>query len=223
MTRLPAFAAVAAILTLAACNQAEAPAAPAATETASAPAAAPGQPQAAPAFTLVDSEGVERSLSDFRGKTVVLEWTNEGCPYVQKHYSAGAMQALQTEAVADGVVWLTIISSEPGAQGYVEGDEARAWKARNKAGSSHLLLDPTGEVGKQFGAVTTPDMRVIDGEGRVLFTGGIDDRPTNKVEDLEGANNFVRAALTDIEAGRPVQTAFAKPYGCSIKYAGSDA
>lgn len=223
MIRMPAFATVAAILTLAACSQAEAPAAPAATETASAPAAAPGQPQMAPAFTLVDSEGVERSLADFRGKTVVLEWTNEGCPYVQKHYSAGAMQALQTEAVADGVVWLTIISSEPGAQGYVEGDEARAWKARNNAGSSHLLLDPTGEVGKRFGAVTTPDMRVIDAEGRVLFTGGIDDRPTNKVEDLEGANNFVRAALSDIEAGRPVQTAFATPYGCSIKYPGSDA
>ena len=221
--RLPGLAAVAAILTLAACNQAEAPAAPAATETAAAPAAAPGQPQTAPAFTLVDSEGVERSLADFRGKTVVLEWTNEGCPYVQKHYSTGAMQALQTEAVADGVVWLTIISSEPGAQGHVEGDEARAWKSRNKAGSSHLLLDPTGEVGKRFGAITTPDMRVIDAEGRILFTGGIDDRPTNKVEDLEGANNFVRAALTDIEAGQPVQTAFAKPYGCSIKYAGEAA
>jgi len=131
------------------------------------------------------------------------------------------MQALQTEAVADGVVWLTIISSEPGAQGYVEGGEARAWKARNEAGASHLLLDPTGEVGKAFGAVTTPDMRVIDGEGRILFTGGIDDRPTNKVEDLEAANNFVRAALTDIEAGRPVQTAFAQPYGCSIKYPGA--
>lgn len=218
MIRLSLIAAAA--LTLAACNQAEAPATPT-TDTASAPAAAPGQPQMAPAFTLVDSEGVERSLADFRGKTVVLEWTNEDCPYVQKHYSAGAMQALQTEAVADGVVWLTIISSEPGAQGYVEGEAARAWKARNTAGSSHLLMDPTGEVGKAFGAVTTPDMRVIDAEGRILFTGGIDDKPTNKVEDLAGANNFVRAALTDIEAGRPVQTAFAKPYGCSIKYAGA--
>ncbi len=210
----------AAALTLAACNQAEAPAAPTAeTAAATTAAATPGQPQMAPAFTLVDSEGVERSLADFRGKTVVLEWTNEGCPYVQKHYSAGAMQALQSEAVADGVVWLTIISSEPGAQGFVEGEQARAWKARNSAGSSHLLLDPTGEVGKRFGAVTTPDMRVIDAEGRILFTGGIDDKPTNKVEDLAGANNFVRAALSDIEAGRPVQTAFAKPYGCSIKYA----
>ena len=221
MTRLSLLACAAAALTLAACDQAEAPATPTTETAATETATAPGQPQMAPAFTLVDSEGTERSLADFRGKTVVLEWTNEGCPYVQKHYSAGAMQALQREAVADGVVWLTIISSEPGAQGYVEGEEARAWKARNNAGASHLLLDPTGEVGKAFGAVTTPDMRVIDGEGRILFTGGIDDRPTNKVEDLEGANNFVRAALTDIEAGRPVQTAFAQPYGCSIKYPGA--
>ncbi len=221
MTRLSLLACAAAALTLAACNQAEAPATPTAETAATETAAAPGQPRMAPAFTLVDSEGTERSLADFRGKTVVLEWTNEGCPYVQKHYSAGAMQALQRDAVADGVVWLTIISSEPGAQGYVEGEEARAWKTRNNAGASHLLLDPTGEVGKAFGAVTTPDMRVIDGEGRILFTGGIDDRPTNKVEDLEGANNFVRAALTDIEAGRPVQTAFAQPYGCSIKYPGA--
>ena len=221
MTRLSLLACAAAALTLAACNQAEAPTTPTTETAATETTAAPGQPQMAPAFTLVDSEGTERSLADFRGKTVVLEWTNEGCPYVQKHYSAGAMQALQRDAVADGVVWLTIISSEPGAQGYVEGEEARAWKTRNNAGASHLLLDPTGEVGKAFGAVTTPDMRVIDGEGRILFTGGIDDRPTNKVEDLEGANNFVRAALTDIEAGRPVQTAFAQPYGCSIKYPGA--
>lgn len=221
MTRLSLLACAAAALTLAACDRAEAPTTPTTETAATETAAAPGQPQMAPAFTLVDSEGTERSLADFRGKTVVLEWTNEGCPYVQKHYSAGAMQALQRDAVADGVVWLTIISSEPGAQGYVEGEEARAWKARNNAGASHLLLDPTGEVGKAFGAVTTPDMRVIDGEGRILFTGGIDDRPTNKVEDLEGANNFVRAALTDIEAGRPVQTAFAQPYGCSIKYPGA--
>lgn len=221
MTRLSLLACAAAALTLAACNQAEAPTTPTTETAATETAGAPGQPQMAPAFTLIDSEGTERSLADFRGKTVVLEWTNEGCPYVQKHYSAGAMQALQRDAVADGVVWLTIISSEPGAQGYVEGEEARAWKARNNAGASHLLLDPTGEVGKAFGAVTTPDMRVIDGEGRILFTGGIDDRPTNKVEDLEGANNFVRAALTDIEAGRPVQTAFAQPYGCSIKYPGA--
>lgn len=210
-----------AALTLAACQDAapktDAPA-PAPTETAAAPAQAPSAGQPAPAFTLVDSDGTQRSLADFRGKTVVLEWTNEGCPYVQKHYSAGAMQALQREAVGDGVVWLTIVSSAPGTQGYVEGESARAFKAKHKGGWSHLLLDPTGQVGKSYGAVTTPDMRIINPEGQLTFVGGIDDRPTNKVEDLEGANNFVRAALTDMEAGRPVQTAFAQPYGCAIKY-----
>lgn len=210
LRRLFVVAASAALL--AACQQqAAAPAA----ENASAPAAA--QEGLAPAFTLVDADGIQRSLADFRGKTVVLEWTNEGCPYVQKHYT-GAMQALQREAQADGVVWLTIVSSAPGTQGFVEGDTARAYKAKHQSAYAHLLLDPTGEVGKLYGAKTTPDMRVIDAQGRLVFEGGIDDRPTSKVEDLEGANNFVRAALEDVKAERPVRTAFAQPYGCAIKY-----
>jgi peroxiredoxin len=217
MIRLTAVAFAA--LTLAGCQQQPAgPATPA--ESPAAPAvagAARTAGQAAPAFTLVDAEGVERSLADFRGRTVVLEWTNEGCPYVQKHYT-GAMQALQREAVADGVVWITVISSAPGTQGFVEGDAAREWRARNNAAATHLLLDPTGQVGKLYDAKTTPDMRIIDGEGVLRFVGGIDDRPTNKVEDLEGATNHVRAALSDLEAGRPVQTAFATPYGCAVKY-----
>ncbi len=199
---------------LAACSPAtEAP------ETGSAETAEALAADMAPAFTLVDAEGVERSLADFRGRTVVLEWTNEGCPYVQKHYEAGAMQALQREATGDGVVWLTIISSAPGQQGFVEGDAAREWQSRNNAAATHLLLDPEGTVGRLYDAKTTPDMRIIDQEGRLLFVGGIDDRPTNKIEDLEGANNYVKAALADMEAGRPVATPFATPYGCSIKYA----
>ena len=128
------------------------------------------------------------------------------------------MQALQREATADGVVWLTIVSSSPGTQGFVEGEAARAFRAKHQANYTHLLLDPTGEVGKLYDAKTTPDMRVIDPQGRIVFEGGIDDRPTNKPEDLAGATNFVRAALTDMEAGRPVQTRFAQPYGCAIKY-----
>lgn len=199
---------------LAACNPAtEAPEA-GSTGTAEAPAT-----DMAPAFTLVDAEGVERSLADFRGKTVVLEWTNEGCPYVQKHYSSGNMQALQREATGDGVVWLTIISSAPGQQGYVEGEAARDWKDRNDAAATHLLLDPEGTVGRLYDAKTTPDMRIIDPEGRLTYVGGIDDRPTNKVEDIEGATNHVTMALADMEAGRAVATPFATPYGCSIKYA----
>ncbi|MFZ4164928.1 thioredoxin family protein [Brevundimonas sp. NPDC058933] len=207
----------ASLLVLTACQQQPA-AAPdkAATPAAATPAVA-GPGDMAPAFTLVDAEGTQRSLADFKGKTVVLEWTNEGCPYVKKHYT-GAMQDLQREATADGVVWLTIISSAPTTQGYVEGEEARAWKAKHKAAFTHLLLDPTGEVGKRYDAKTTPDMRIIDPEGRLIFVGGIDDKPTNKVEDLAGANNFVRAALADAKAGRPVQTPFAQPYGCAIKY-----
>lgn len=214
----PSFLAAASlsVLALAGCSQQTSePAAPA---EAAATEAGNGLTGVAPAFTLVDSEGVQRSLADFRGKTVILEWTNEGCPYVKKHYT-GAMQALQGEAAAQGIVWLTIISSAPGTQGYVEGESARNWKDRFDAGFTHLLLDPTGEVGRLYDAKTTPDMRIIGPDGRILYAGSIDDRPTNKVEDLEGANNFVRAALTDIGAGRPVATPYAVPYGCAIKYA----
>jgi hypothetical protein len=217
LSRSPvALLALSGALALSACQErvAEPASAPEATSTA---ASAEGM---APAFILVDSEGVQRSLSDFRGRVVVLEWTNEGCPYVKKHYT-GAMQALQRRAIEGGAVWLTIISSEPGAQGYVEGEAARAWGERNSAAATHLLLDPTGVVGQSYGAVTTPDMRVIDEEGRIIFTGGIDDRPSSDLASLDGATNHVQAALDDHAAGRPVAVSFAQPYGCSIKYPGA--
>ncbi|MGN7931924.1 thioredoxin family protein [Sphingopyxis sp. 22461] len=207
--------AAASVLLLAGCSQ---PAEQKADQPAAKEAAANAGGQVAPAFQLASADGKQVSLADFRGKTVVLEWTNEGCPYVKKHYS-GAMQKLQKEAVADGVVWLTIVSSAPGEQGFVEGESAKNWGQRFNAGFTHLLLDPTGATGRAYGAKTTPDMRVIDGEGRIIYAGGIDDKPTNKVEDLAGARNFVRAALDDHAAGRPVTTAFAQPYGCAIKYA----
>ena len=209
----------ASVLMLAACQQ-QAPADPApaaTTETAAIPAEAPAPGDKAPGFTLTNAEGTPVSLDSFKGKTVVLEWSNEGCPYVKKHYT-GAMQALQKQATDEGIVWLTIISSAPGTQGFVEGEEAKAWKAKFNAQFTHLLLDPTGEVGKLYDAKTTPDMRIINPQGDLIFVGGIDDKPTNKVEDLAGAKNFVRAALDDAKAGRPVQTAFAQPYGCAIKY-----
>lgn len=214
--------ACAALMLLSACNPQPAGTDGSANTQVQAAAPAAGQVRArlgemAPDFALVDAEGSERTLADFRGRTVVLEWTNAGCPYVKKHYT-GAMQALQKSATDDGVVWLTIISSAPGTQGYVQGDEARGWKSEYQASFTHLLMDPTGQTGKLYGATTTPDMRVIDAEGRLLFEGGIDDRPTNRVEDLEGANNYVQAALADIKAGRPVRTGFAQPYGCAIKY-----
>ena len=185
--------------------------------------AAPALNQPAPAFQAVDFNGKTRSLSEFRGKTVVLEWTNNGCPYVQKHYNSGNMQALQKQATREGVVWLTVISSAPDTQGYLTGPQAKAWKAKVGAASTDVLLDPTGKVGRAYDARTTPHMYVIDKTGRLVYMGGIDDRPYQDPESLKGARNFVRAALDDVKAGRPVAVATSRPYGCSVKYARSAA
>ncbi len=206
----------ASVVALAACGEQTATPTGASTAPVSADGAA--ATNLAPDFTLVDSEGVQRRLSDFRGRVVVLEWTNEGCPYVQKYYNSGAMQGLQRAAVEDGVVWLTLISSAPGEQGYVDGAEARAWSDRNTAGANHLLLDPTGQVGRQYDAKTTPDMRVIDEEGRIIYAGAIDDRPTSDVADLEGATNYLTLALEAHAAGRAPETPYVQPYGCAIKF-----
>jgi hypothetical protein len=150
---------------------------------------------------------------------VVLEWSNEGCPYVQKHYGSGSMQTLQKSATADGVVWLTIVSSAPGEQGYLSPERARAWKAAHNAGSTDLLLDPQGVVGKAYVAKTTPHMFVIDAGGKIAYMGGIDDRPTANPASLKGARNYVALALADLKAGRPVANPVSRPYGCSVKYA----
>jgi peroxiredoxin len=181
--------------------------------------AAPAIGQPAPAFTAKDGDGKTRSLSDFKGKTVVLEWTNAGCPYVQKHYKSGNMQALQKSATKDGVVWLTLVSSAPGKQGYVSPAEAKTWKTSSGAGSTALLLDPGGQVGKAYDARTTPHMYVVDKSGKLAYMGGIDDKPVADPSSLKGAKNYVTAALSDIKAGRAVATPVSKPYGCSVKYA----
>ena len=175
-----------------------------------------GQP--APELTATDTKGVSHSLSDFRGKTVVLEWTNHDCPYVKKHYDTGNMQALQREATAEGVVWLTIISSAPGKQGYVTAEEADALTAERDAAPTAVLFDPEGTAGKAYGARTTPHMFVIDPEGTLVYMGGIDDRPTASREDVEGARNYVREALTALRSGQDVPQSTSRPYGCSIKY-----
>ncbi|MET0272526.1 MAG: thioredoxin family protein [Phenylobacterium sp.] len=184
--------------------------------------AAPALGQAAPAFQAVDANGKTRSLSEFKGKTVVLEWTNEGCPYVQKHYSSGNMQATQRKAVADGAVWLTVISSAPGMQGYLTAPQAKAWKVSAKAASTDVLLDPAGKVGRAYEAKTTPHMYVIDKTGKLVYMGGIDDKPSSEPESLKGATNYVTAALADVKAGRPVAKAATRPYGCSVKYGSAD-
>jgi hypothetical protein len=174
---------------------------------------------AAPAFSVQDASGATRTLAEFRGRTVILEWTNHGCPYVRKHYDAGAMQALQRETTADGIVWLQVISSAQGEQGYLDGPGAVARVRTDNAAPSATLLDPTGAMGRAYGARNTPQMFIISPTGVVLYQGAIDDRPSARASSLEGANNYVRAALADIEAGRAVQVAQTTPYGCSVKYA----
>ena len=174
---------------------------------------------AAPAFSVQDASGRTRTLSEFAGRTVVLEWTNNGCPYVVRHYSTGSMQATQQEATAAGVVWLQVISSAPGEQGYLDGAGAAARVRTDNAHPTATLLDPTGVMGRAYGARNTPQMFVINPQGRVVYQGAIDDRPTARAAQAEGATNYVRAALDDLRAGRAVRTATTTPYGCSVKYA----
>jgi hypothetical protein len=173
----------------------------------------------APAFSVRDATGATRTLAEFAGRTVVLEWTNHGCPYVRKHYDARNMQTLQRDATADGVVWLQVISSAPGEQGFLDGPGAVARVATDGAHPTATLLDPTGAMGHAYGARNTPHMYIINGEGRLVYQGAIDDRPSARPSTLEGANNYVRAALADLDAGRAVATAETTPYGCAVKYA----
>ncbi len=174
----------------------------------------------APAFSATDANGRTRTLSEFSGRLVVLEWTNHGCPYVRKHYDSRNMQTLQQEATADGIVWLQIISSAPGEQGHLDAAGARARVQTDGAHPTATLLDPSGTIGRAYGALTTPHMYIISPEGVLLYQGAIDDRASARPASLEGANNYVRAALADIAAGRAVQRAQTTPYGCNVKYAG---
>ena len=180
--------------------------------------AAPAVGQPAPDFTAVDTKGTSHSLGDFKGKTVILEWTNHECPYVVKHYDSGNMQALQTEAAEGDIVWLTVISSAPGQQGAVAPEKADELTAARNAAPTAVLFDPEGTMGRAYDARTTPHMYVIDPQGTLAFMGGIDDKPTTDVADVPGATNHVRAALADLADGKPVAEAVTRPYGCSIKY-----
>ncbi len=173
---------------------------------------------AAPAFTLTDSNGRNLSLADFKGKTVVLEWTSHECPYVGKHYRGNNMQALQKKWTGQGVVWLSVISSAPGQPGYVSPQQANKLTADRGAAPTAVLFDPTGKVGHAYGARTTPHMYVINGEGALVYKGGIDDQPTARLQDLKSAKNFVDQALSEISQGKPVSVTASRAYGCSIKY-----
>lgn len=183
-------------------------------------AAAPVINQPAPAFSAVDADGKTRSLKEFRGRTVVLEWVNEGCPYVRKHYDTGNMQKLQKLARQDGAVWLTVASSAPEMQGHFTPERAKTFVRERGGSPTAVLLDPEGKVGKAYDARVTPHMYVIDRAGRLVYMGGVDDKPTAAKEDVRFARNHVAAALADLRAGRPVATPVSRPYGCSVKYAG---
>jgi peroxiredoxin len=180
--------------------------------------AAPEVGQPAPDFAATDSNGKTVRLSDYRGKIVVLEWTNNECPYVVKHYSTNNMQTLQKDATAKGVVWLSIISSAKGEQGYVEGSKANDLTKSRGAAPTAVLLDPEGKTGRLYDAKTTPHMYIVDANGTLVYKGGIDDKATTNAADVKTAKNFVRAALDSVKAGKPVENAVTRPYGCSVKY-----
>lgn len=174
----------------------------------------------APAFIGTDSHGQAHSLSEYKGKYVVLEWTNNGCPFTQKHYDSGNMQALQKQWTAKGVVWLTILSSAQGEEGYMTASAENAYISKVHADPTAAILDPKGTIGHEYGAKTTPHMFVIDPSGKLIYEGAIDDHPTTEASDIPSSKNYVSAALTEAMAGQTVATAYTRPYGCSVKYSG---
>jgi hypothetical protein len=174
-----------------------------------------GEP--APGFEGVDSRGKIHRLADYRGKTVVLEWTNHDCPFVRKHYSSGNMQQ-QREAAAQGVIWLSVISSAPGKQGHVSPAEADKLTRNRDAAPHAVILDEQGRIGLSYNARTTPHMFIIDGAGKLVYMGGIDSITTANPDDIPRATQYVRVALQELAAGKPVSTPVTKPYGCSVKY-----
>jgi len=180
--------------------------------------AAPEIGAPAPAFTGTTTSGDTVSLADLAGEKVILEWTNHDCPFVKKHYEAGNMQMTQEAAAENGYTWLTIISSAPGKQGHVSAEMADELTETRGASPSYVVLDESGEIGTAYAAKTTPHMYIIDEDGMLVYAGGIDSIPSADKADLEKAENYVLAAMENIEAGEPVATPQSQPYGCSVKY-----
>jgi glutathione peroxidase-family protein len=172
----------------------------------------------APDFTATDTNGQSHKLSQYAGKFVVLEWHNRGCPYTQKHYTSGNMERLQREWTGRGVIWLTVISSAPGKQGYVTAADENAFVKEMKAAPTAVLLDSTGALGHLYDAKTTPQMIIINPQGVMIYDGAIDDKPTTDTSDISGAKNYVQQALEEATAGKAVSVASTRPYGCSVKY-----
>ena len=175
-----------------------------------------GEP--APSFSLVGEDGKTHSLADYKGRIVVLEWTNAECPFVKKHYSGGNMQSLQKTYTGKDVVWLSLISSAPGKQGHVDGAAAARIVKEKSAAPTRVLLDGKGEVGHLYEAKTTPHLFIVDQGGKLVYAGGIDSTPSADPADIATATPYVKNALDELLAGKPVTTAVTKPYGCSIKY-----
>lgn len=172
----------------------------------------------APDFTAADTHGQTHKLSEYAGKFVVLEWHNRGCPYTQKHYTSGNMERLQREWTGRGVIWLTVISSTPGKQGYVTAADENAFVKEMKAAPTAVLLDSTGAVGHLYDAKTTPQMIVINPQGVMIYDGAIDDKPTTDTADIATSKNYVQQALEEAMAGKAVSVASTRPYGCAVKY-----
>ena len=179
-------------------------------------AATVGQP--APDFMLKDTHGKTVRLSDFKGKHVVLEWTNPGCPFVRKHYDSGNMPATQKDATSQGVVWLSINSTEKASSDYLEPSKLMAWKQERKAAPTAVLMDEEGTVGRSYGARTTPHIFIIDPKGTLVYAGGIDSTASARVDDIKTAVNYVNQALGEAFGNKPITAASTRPYGCSIKY-----
>lgn len=179
--------------------------------------AAPKTGAPAPLFSATNSQGQTVKLADYRGKFVVLEWTNDGCPFVQKHYQ-GNMQSLQQDATTKGAVWLSVISSAPGQQGHVSGAQADALSAARKAAPSAVLLDSSGDLGRLYEAKTTPHMYIVDPKGALIYAGGIDSIASADPADIPKAKPYVKTALAEAMAGKSVGEPLTKPYGCSVKY-----
>ena len=175
--------------------------------------------ETAPDFKGTDSNGNTQTLAQYRGKYVVLEWANKGCPFERKHYESGNMEALQKQWTSKGVVWLSILSSAPGQQGNVTPAEENDYLRKMKAAPTAAVLDPSGEIGRLYAAKTTPHMFVIDPQGKIVYQGAIDDQPTPDPASLKIAHNYVSEALEESMAGKPVATPVTKSYGCSVKYA----
>jgi len=172
----------------------------------------------APDFSLTDSKGKPQSVSQYKGKYVVLEWFNPECPFVKKHYGSGNMQKLQEEFTGKGIVWLTIDSNAPGLEGHLTAEQANAKMAEWKTKQTALVLDPDGKAGRSYGAKNTPHMFVINPEGKIVYEGAIDSKASPNPADIASATNYVKVALDESLSGKTVSTANTKPYGCSVKY-----